>query len=192
MLFNPETGVGSSHLSVVTARCAVTARVAVSMHRDCAAVARRGRRSEVCLKTISRRRGELHQPPFSEAFDKSGARITRPSDNFEMVSSAPSLPTWVLGFNFRLVLLAVVLIAGAACLLAGETSANNANLVIGLLVPPEEPGPPASATAQRLAWNGPINLPARKSASSSADAPANGARMASKLPGWSPTTARWA
>jgi hypothetical protein len=31
-----------------------------------------------------------------------------------------------------------------------------------------------------------------QSASSSADAPANGARMASKPPGWSPTTARWA
>ena len=57
-----------------------------------------------------------------------------------MVSSAPSLPTGVLGFNFRLVLLAVVLMAGAACMHAGETSADNTNLVIGLLVPPEEPG----------------------------------------------------
>jgi hypothetical protein len=31
-------------------------------------------------KTISLRRGELHEPPFSETFYKSGTRITRPSD----------------------------------------------------------------------------------------------------------------
>ena len=34
----------------------------------------------------------------------------------------------------------LALMAGAACLQAGETSTNNTNLVIGLLVPPEEPG----------------------------------------------------
>jgi branched-chain amino acid transport system substrate-binding protein len=34
----------------------------------------------------------------------------------------------------------LTLLACAACLHAGETSANNTNLVIGLLVPPEEPG----------------------------------------------------
>ena len=38
-----------------------------------------------------------------------------------------------------MLLLAIALMAGAACLHAGETSADNTNLVIGLLVPPEEP-----------------------------------------------------
>jgi hypothetical protein len=32
------------------------------------------------LGTISRRRGELHETPFSKAFDELGARVTRPSD----------------------------------------------------------------------------------------------------------------
>jgi len=39
----------------------------------------------------------------------------------------------------RPALAAVALMACAACLHAGETPANNTNLVIGLLVPPEEP-----------------------------------------------------
>jgi branched-chain amino acid transport system substrate-binding protein len=43
-------------------------------------------------------------------------------------------------FNPRLALVAIALMAGAACLHAGETVADSTNLVIGLLVPPEEPG----------------------------------------------------
>jgi ABC-type branched-subunit amino acid transport system substrate-binding protein len=42
--------------------------------------------------------------------------------------------------RFFLGLLILALMAGAACLQAGETSTNNTNLVIGLLLPPEEPG----------------------------------------------------
>jgi branched-chain amino acid transport system substrate-binding protein len=50
---------------------------------------------------------------------------------------------WGNLFPFRCsfaALLAIALMAGAVCLHAGETAANNTNLVIGLLVPPEEPG----------------------------------------------------
>jgi hypothetical protein len=43
-------------------------------------------------------------------------------------------------FAAKLGLLILALMAGTACLHAGETSADNTNLVIGLLVPPEEPG----------------------------------------------------
>ncbi|MGB7746884.1 MAG: ABC transporter substrate-binding protein [Verrucomicrobiia bacterium] len=43
-------------------------------------------------------------------------------------------------FNARLALVAIALMAGTAFLHAGETSADSTNLVIGLLVPPEEPG----------------------------------------------------
>jgi hypothetical protein len=42
----------------------------------------------VCLKTISRRRGELHEPTFSKAFNESGARVTSPSDIIETVPAA--------------------------------------------------------------------------------------------------------
>ncbi len=42
-------------------------------------------------------------------------------------------------FNPRLALLATALVAGATCLHAGEAVTENTNLVIGLLVPPEEP-----------------------------------------------------
>ena len=42
-------------------------------------------------------------------------------------------------YNTRLALVALAVMAGLACLHAGETSADNTNLVIGLLVPPEEP-----------------------------------------------------
>ena len=42
-------------------------------------------------------------------------------------------------FSTRPALAALVLMAGMACLYAGETSADGTNLVIGLLVPPEEP-----------------------------------------------------
>jgi ABC-type branched-subunit amino acid transport system substrate-binding protein len=41
--------------------------------------------------------------------------------------------------NARSTVAAIVLMAGAACLHAGEAVAPNTNLVIGLLVPPEEP-----------------------------------------------------
>jgi len=45
-------------------------------------------------------------------------------------------------YNARLALLAIALMAGTAFLHAGEASisAEGTNLVIGLLVPPEEPG----------------------------------------------------
>jgi len=43
-------------------------------------------------------------------------------------------------YNARLALVAIALMTSAACLHADVTSANNTNLVIGLLVPPEEPG----------------------------------------------------
>jgi len=42
-------------------------------------------------------------------------------------------------FYARLAVVALALISGVACLRADETSADNTNLVIGLLVPPEEP-----------------------------------------------------
>ena len=42
-------------------------------------------------------------------------------------------------FSTRPALAALVLMAGMACLCAGGTSADSTNLVIGLLVPPEEP-----------------------------------------------------
>ena len=42
--------------------------------------------------------------------------------------------------NARLTLIAIALMAGMAFLHTGETSTDNTNLVIGLLVPPEEPG----------------------------------------------------
>ena len=43
-------------------------------------------------------------------------------------------------FYARLALVVVAMMAGTAWLHAGETVADNTNLVIGLLVPPEEPG----------------------------------------------------
>jgi ABC-type branched-subunit amino acid transport system substrate-binding protein len=43
-------------------------------------------------------------------------------------------------YNARLALVAIALMTGTAFLHAGETSGANTNLVIGLLVPPEEPG----------------------------------------------------
>jgi ABC-type branched-subunit amino acid transport system substrate-binding protein len=42
--------------------------------------------------------------------------------------------------NAHLALIALITMAGTALLHAGETTADNTNLVIGLLVPPEEPG----------------------------------------------------
>ena len=42
-------------------------------------------------------------------------------------------------FNARSIVAGIALMAGAACLPAGEAVAQNPNLVIGLLVPPEEP-----------------------------------------------------
>jgi ABC-type branched-subunit amino acid transport system substrate-binding protein len=42
-------------------------------------------------------------------------------------------------YNARLALVALAMMAGLACLHAGETIADNTNLIIGLLVPPEEP-----------------------------------------------------
>ena len=51
-----------------------------------------------------------------------------------------SLPVSGPRFAPKLALLILALMVGAACLHAGETSADGTNLVIGLLVPPEEPG----------------------------------------------------
>jgi hypothetical protein len=69
-------------------------RVTLPRHRQTgrSALPYQRRRDRVCLKIISRRRGELHETPFLEAFPESGARVTRPSETVEMVSAAPSAP----------------------------------------------------------------------------------------------------
>jgi hypothetical protein len=54
-----------------------------------AAVPRRRRSGRVCLKTISRRRGELHESLTHTMPLKMGTRITRRSDTFETVPAAP-------------------------------------------------------------------------------------------------------
>lgn len=96
-------------------------------------------------------------------------------------------------FSTRPALAALVLMAGMACLCAGGTSADSTNLVIGLLVPPEEPEAASLRDGVTLGVEQANQSPGpRVSLVIRRNAPANGAQTASKPPGWSLTTARWA
>ena len=124
MLFNPETGVGSSHLSVVTARCA-------ALFRSCGHPA--------CSRAAASRPAENNSARANRA-ETFQNRICLPS--FFSGGGTPALHGRrdICRYNIRLALLAITLIAGAAFLHAGESFTDNTNLVIGLLVPPEESG----------------------------------------------------
>ena len=58
------------------------------------------------------------------------AKIQPGQDRFEVT----------MPFTARIALVAIAVMAVMSCLYAGETVADNTNLVIGLLLPPEEPG----------------------------------------------------